>query len=501
MDGSETGAAYQSARKKSSFVGDVLTLMIGTTFAQVLGILVTPILTRLYGPEAFGLLAIFTAITGIVGIIACMRYEFSIVLPESDSEGANLLGLSLIITGLVSLSTIPVFWFGQGYIIQWLNAPLLGNYLWLVTIAVFVGGAFAALNYWNSRTKQFRRLSAARVTQSFATAGTQVGAGASGFATGGSLIGAYVIGHSVSTAILGGQIWRDDSRLLRQSIHWRGMLSGLKRYRRFPLYDTSSAMMNSISWQLPVFLLSAFFSPIIVGFYALGFRILQLPMFFIGGSLAQVFFRQAAEAKQAGTLGVLVENISHILVSLGIFPILAITIIGRDLFMVVFGSVWAEAGVYSQILSIWAFVWFISSPISTLYIVLERQDFGLRMNALNFVTRFIALGIGGLLGNVLLAIALFAVSGIFVYSYLCLKLMILSGVELAHIRQNLLSRFALFLPAGVLLVVLKLLNVDPLLLVGVAAVSGVVYYLYLVKTDPRIKKMIRGNSILKRLPL
>ena len=79
-----------------SFASDVLKLAGGTAFAQALAILASPLITRLYGPEAFGLAALFTSIVGIVGVVACLRYELAIMLPKRDEEAANLLGLSLL---------------------------------------------------------------------------------------------------------------------------------------------------------------------------------------------------------------------------------------------------------------------------------------------------------------------------------------------------------------------------------------------------------------------
>ena len=70
-----------SGNKKENFASDVLTLAGGTTFAQILTILSVPILTRLYGPEDFGVWALYISITSIITVIACMRYEYSIMLP------------------------------------------------------------------------------------------------------------------------------------------------------------------------------------------------------------------------------------------------------------------------------------------------------------------------------------------------------------------------------------------------------------------------------------
>lgn len=476
--------------RSSSFASDVLKLVGGTAFAQIITILASPIITRLYGPEAFGFLAIFTSITSIIGVIACMRYEFSIMLPKADEKAANLLALCLLCVAAVSGLTVPALYFGGDALLSLLKTPGLDPYLILVPPFVFINGIFLALNYWNSRTRHFGRLSVARVTSSLAATGTQLGAGFSGYATGGSLIGASLVGVSISTGVLGAQIWRDDHSIFRRSISWRGMSEGLKRYKRFPLIDSSSALLNTVSWQLPAFLLAAFFSPEIVGYYALGFQMLQLPMSLIGGSVAQVFFQRASKARSDGTLPLLVENVFHSLVAIGIFPILTVAIVGPELFAVIFGDAWVEAGLYAQILSIWAFVWFISSPLSTLWSVLEKQDFGIRITSLNFVTRIISLVLGGVTGSPVVALTLFAFSGVLVYGYLSAKMLLFSGVRLTNARKCLLSSLRLFCPFGIILVALKIANAESLFIIAVACVSGVIYYLYLMHTDSLFRALM-----------
>jgi len=138
--------------RSSSFAADVLKLVTGTTVAQVIAALASPLLTRLYGPEAFGFFAIFTSITSIIGVIACMRYELAIMLPKTDEEAANLLGLCLLCAAVVSGLTIPALYFGGDALLSLLRAPGLG--LILVPPFVFISGVFLALNYWNSRTKR-----------------------------------------------------------------------------------------------------------------------------------------------------------------------------------------------------------------------------------------------------------------------------------------------------------------------------------------------------------
>jgi lipopolysaccharide exporter len=466
--------------RNTSFSGDVLKLVSGTTIAQLLSILTFPIITRLYAPESFGIWAIFGSITSILSVIACLRYELSIMLPESDEEAAILLGVSLLFTLLISLLTVPVIWWGQAPLLRWLNAPELRPYLWLIPIFVFVTGLFLALNYWNSRTKHFGRLSIARVSSAVAISSSQLGLGFAGFVSGGSLIGAMVGGKALATAVLGGQIWRDDRGLFLRAIYRSELIPLIKRYRKFPLYDTWSALLNSISWQLPTLMLSSYFSTAVVGYYALGYRILQLPMSFIGGAIGQVFFQRVSEAHLRGELNLAVEQTFRRLVMIGLFPMLTLAFIGRDLFILLFGTDWAEAGVYTQILSVWAFLWFISSPLSTVFSTLQKQEHMLRWNLVNFATRFGSLWVGGILQDARMAVFLFSSSGIFVYGYIVLSILVHAGVPLSTIMKIISAQLLLFLPVGCLLLYLLVVGSQAELRLLLAGIILAVFFLFLV---------------------
>lgn len=477
--------------KKESFVFDVLTLAGGTTFAQILTVLAAPVLTRLYGPDDFGVWAIYLSITSIISVIACMRYEYSIMLPESSEEAVNLLGLSFLAVLLVTGLTFPVIWCFKEPIVNILNSQQIGNYLWLVPPFIFVNGLFLALNSWNSRTKLFKRLSLSRVFSSVSSTVTQVGIGFIEKTGASGLIVGSLAGQSIATFVLGGQIWRDDRKLIVKSLSWEKIYEGFKKYRKFSLVDTWGALMNSISWQLPAFLLSAFFTPAVVGFYSLGFRLLQMPMSLIGGSISQVFFQRASRAFTEGTLASLVENVFRMLVVIGMFPILILTIVGSDVFTVIFGKAWAEAGIYAQILSLWAFVWFISSPLTAIYVVVKKYHFGFHYNLFNLITRLLSLTIGGLLGNARTALILFSLSGIAVYGYLCLKMMSYAGVKTSKVMKIVISNFILFVPAGTIIITLKILEIDKILLVIFSGMIVCLYYVYILKKDAQMKKIIR----------
>lgn len=477
-----------------SFASDVLKLAGGTAIAQALAVLASPIITRMYGPEAFGLSALFASITGIIAVVACLRYELAIMLPEKDEVAANLLALSLLLAAIMSGLTALIFWFGGEKLLSLLNARGLGPFLWLIPISVFLSGVFLALNYWNSRTKRFGRLSIARVSASVTTTGTQLGAGIANYATGGSMIVAGLLGSAVSTLILGGQIWRDDGWRLIKCISLKDIEGGLQRFKRFPLFDTWSALLNSASWQLPIFLLAAFFSPAMVGYYSLGMVVLQLPSSLISSAISQVFFQRAAKASLDGSLSHVVENTFFVLVMIGVLPVLLLAMTGEDLFVVIFGTHWAEAGIYAQILAFWMFFVFVTSPLSTVFIVLEKQRCFLLFNILLFSTRAGALILGGFSGDARIALLLFSAVGVLDYIGMGLWIFYKVGIPISRILRF-FRRIAIYLAFIVFIIIMAKwvlhLSLQNILLLDV--LISIIYYILLLKKE--CYTFLRFNSI------
>jgi hypothetical protein len=130
---------------------------------------------------------------------------------------------------VVSVATIPLLIILEQPLVQFLKAPQLGQFFWLIPPTLLISGTFLALNYWNTRTKQFKRLSIARISSSFSTTGTQLGAGFLGYTSGGVLIYANVFGQFVSTSVLGIQIMRDHLSFFRETISWKGMADTFRR--------------------------------------------------------------------------------------------------------------------------------------------------------------------------------------------------------------------------------------------------------------------------------
>ena len=476
----------------SSFGANVLKLAAGSAFAQGLGVLVAPVITRLFAPEAFGVAALFASITGIVGVIACLRYQLAIMLPKTDEDAANLLGVSLFFVLVITGLTILAVLFAGNHISQMLSSPELSKYLWLVPVAVFINGTFLAFNYWNSRTKHFGRLSIARVVSSVATQTTKLGAGFAGFVSGGVLIGTSILGQLVSAIILGGQILRDDGRLFKAHIRWGKMIAGLKRHKKFPIYSTWSALINTASHQLPMWFLAFYYSPNIVGFYSVAILVVSVPMRLVGDSLAQVFYQEASNTyNQTGEMKNVVDKVVIRLVSCGIFPALLLAIVGEELFAIILGTQWAEAGLYIQILIMFLFLQFIFSPLSTILIVLERQVSYMIFDTILFGARLLALIAGGIRGDILMTIALFSSASAVCYCFLGYWILLRADVSIKHTLFHSARYLKYCAPMICIMVFAKWgLVLNPILILLLASLTAIYYYAAVFRED----KMLRDAA-------
>jgi O-antigen/teichoic acid export membrane protein len=455
------------------FARDVLRLAGGTTIAQLVVLAAAPLLTRLYAPDAFGAAALFLAVTGIIGVVSCLRYDLSIVIPQSDDEGAALLWASIAVASVTSLVTLAVCLLLPDWILSRLGSSEIPAFALLAAAACLFTGLINAFNYWSSRRRCYGSLATARVVNTSVTGAVQIGVGLV-VPAGGSLVVGSLAGTGAAALLLMVCALREAWALLVGNLRLTAIMKGLRDQRHFPMYNTWAALMNAISWQLPALLLGAFFTPTVVGFYALGFRVLGLPMSLVGGAIGQVFYQRAAVIGESRGLTLLVRSVFAALVDFGLVPFVILTIAGGELFQVVFGGDWTEAGVYVQILAPWAFVWFISSPMSTLYAVLDRQQEGLWINGAILVSRLLSLAVGGWLGEPRVSLLLFAVTGVAIYGYLNEYIMTRSGVRWQEALTILARGFVRgFLPCGaVLLVVITAGSPVHVVLISFAAILG-----------------------------
>jgi len=360
----------------NKFVRNVILVATGTAGAQAITLAFSPVITRLYGPEAFGLLGTFTAVLAVVTPIAALTYPIAIVLPKNDDNARGLAKLSLILALCISLAIALVFFIAEKPIARLLNIEALVGYLMLVPLAMFLDSSRQIMQQWLIRKKQFKVTARIAISQSLVLNSAKTGAGFI-HPAGTALIVLTTLGHALYAVQLwlGARRWSSVEDYIHRPTKAIPCLKSLAhQHRDFPIYRAPQVFINAISQSLPVLLLASFFGPAVAGFYTLSRSVMAAPADLLGNSVGNVFFAQIAEAVNEGkdprpylqkaTLGAL---------AIATPPFVVIMIWGAPIFSFIFGEQWYTAGQYAQWIAVWLLFSLAARPVIATIPVIGMQ--------------------------------------------------------------------------------------------------------------------------------
>ncbi|NND71909.1 MAG: oligosaccharide flippase family protein [Rhodothermales bacterium] len=452
----------------SEFSGSVLTLLSGAAGALMVSYLFQPVLTRLYTPTEFGIFDSFVAILALLIPLASVKYEDAIVLPEEDGDAGHLLTLSILILFLSTAVLTAVIYFLPTFGIG--NVLIERRWLLLLPVALILVRFSMLGELWNIRYKTFKTISAVSVSRSASTNFVKLGAYTSG--TSGLFFG-YIAGFTLAVSIYAAGI----VRAVRLSLHdglREGVVRVARRYKNFPRYTMPASLLASLVGRLPFLLLLYFFSPEIVGLFGRAFAAIMVPLSVVGTAVSNVFYVFAAERRNTPHLASSSAKVFDRLVLFGLFPSLAILLAGPQIFGFVFGSDWTASGDFARIIAIWLLLSAVTSPLTRLFDVLERQRLELITAGVLFVLQTAALIVGGLSGNPATALIYLAVSGSIGRLIQLAILFRIAGVQVADIAATTQRYVGRSLP-GTILIALSLLDGRPLVVI-IATIAGAAIY-------------------------
>ena len=411
------------------FVRNVAVVTMGTAGAQAITMAFAPIITRIYGPEAFGLLGAFMAIVHITTPLAALSYPIAIVLPGDDADAMGLTQLSLMIALAMTASVTFVLLFFGEQISKLLNLNAIESFLMLIPVAMISSVGLAVMSQWVIRKQLFKIKARVHVVYALLLNGALAGVGLVK-PVAAVLVVLASLGALVHTAMLFVGLRRETSGSSTQKHRAAPLKMLAKRHLDFPLYRTPQVLFNAASQSLPLIMLASFFGPAAAGFYALSRSVLALPTALIGKSVADVFYpriNRAVLSKEKATR--LISKATLALLITGFLPFALIVAFGPSLFSLVFGKDWSMAGEYGRWLAIWLYFGFTNRPSVSAMPVLDLQGFFLRYEILSVLARILALFSGFMLfESDLLAVGLFSVTGALLNIFLIL-------VTLHHARR------------------------------------------------------------------
>lgn len=404
------------------FIRNVTILATGTAAAQAVALVSSPIITRIYGPEAFGLMGVFMAIVQIFVPIAALTYPIAIVLPRDDKNAKGLVKLSLYISiGLATFVSLVLLFFNN-FIVNLFQIHEVSVFLFLIPLVILFSGLMQVSNQWLIRTKQFGINAKVAFIQSVVINASKIGIGVFN-PIASVLIVLSALANGLRALLM--IIFIRKSKY-KQKMHPQEDQMTIKelamKHKDFPLYRAPEVLVNSVSQRFPVLMLTSFFGPAAAGFYTLGNTVLQQPIRLIGESVGNVFYPRITEAAHnEESLTKLILKATFALGAVGIIPFGAIILFGPWIFSFVFGADWLMAGKYAQWIGLFLFCEFINKPSVRSLPVLSAQLFHLNFTIVILLVRLSALAIGYyIFSSDLIAIALFGIASAIMHIILIL---------------------------------------------------------------------------------
>jgi O-antigen/teichoic acid export membrane protein len=413
----------QTVSGGSEFKRNLITLMSGVAVAQAIPILCSPVLSRLFTPDSFGLFANFMAVSAFLGVAVSGKYESAIILPKRDQEAINVLSLSCVISVLFTLIFCLIFLCFGNLITGMLKVHQLSPYMWLIPITALLSAIFLIFNEWCIRKKKFVVLGKNKISNTSGIAGTSILLGLAKLQSG--LILGQIVGQifSATSAIV--RVLKHDKHLFAY-VTKKKMIYFAKKYINFAKFIIPGQFLNTLGGQLPVFLLSGQFGFYQTGLYLMCDRVLGVPVTFFGNTFKDVFKQRATQDYQTyGNCIDIFKKTVFSLTKIAILPFIVLFITAPYLFEYVLGREWYDAGIYARYLCVMYMLSFISVPTGWMIIIAEKPYWEVIWQTFYLVLTIIPLCIGVILKDIKMTLILFCIGRSFAYLilvFICYKL-------------------------------------------------------------------------------
>jgi O-antigen/teichoic acid export membrane protein len=399
---------------KSPFIKNVSIVASGSVVAQGIGIAFSPVITRLYGPEAFGILGVFIASSAILVTVCSLTYQIAIVLPKKDDDAKAIAVLSFIIAAaLSSVIALILFLFRQS-LISLLHLEEISAFIFLIPVFIMFAASHKIIEQWIIRKGEFKKKAKVGIAQALIVNTTKSGIGLVHpaalilviISTFGHLLHTFLLSWTLSKKIFIFKYFKNKSWLRLSKIKEVAI-----RYKDFPSYRAPQALLGSFTKNLPMIIIASFFGPVYAGFYGLGQKVIKHPAGIISDSVGKVFYPWISKAYNEGkNIRLLLTKATLALAGIGIIPFGAIILFGPFLFGFIFGNEWVNAGEYSRWLSVWLFFDFIRVSAVQTIPVIGIQGFFLIFTMISTIIRVLTLFLAALITkDAVLTIAIFSI--------------------------------------------------------------------------------------------
>jgi len=398
--------------KSSVFAKQIGILSSGNAISYVLAFAAIPILTRVFPKESFDWLTLYLSVISIGGVVVSLQYEQAIVVCKEKQEIAKLFFLSIlsatiitILLGVLALIVSQIYTVGvilEKYPTSFIFYTLFGTW-----IAAVYQSTMQALN----KLQRYKLMSYSKVLVAFLTVFIQFILWQFPLAV---ILLALVAGHVFGKGISLFLAFKQCAILIKEALNYsfESYKQLVHKFSDFQKFNLVAVLIDRVAFELPVFLITLWFTESLAD-YGMAYRVLMVPMALFCTSYSQVFMRKASDLWNEGQdIRPLIKKTWLFIGGFLIVPFIVLMVFGAQIFGVVFGQEWSEAGKIAAFLVPFQWASAMSSTTSVTYSVIRKQRFMVIFSTISVVYRIGSFALGYYLGNFETALIAFSISHI-----------------------------------------------------------------------------------------
>lgn len=351
-------------------IRNIATVMRGTVLGQALGLIVLPLLTRLYDPAAFGHFQLYQSATLVLVVFVSLRFEVALLRAADGRELQATVALCILST-LAMAILLAVAW----AVIGWQWPALYAKFPappWIIGLAVLLIGTFQFLGYLATREQLYALSANSKITQAAGYSVVAAALGTLGWSLG--LIVADAASRlAASVPLLRGLADRRLSGM--RDLSAADLRAAAYKFREFPLITVFGGIINSAGAVITPVMIYAKFSAEISGQFGLVERAVSFPVAMIVAAVSQVYMANFAKAVRDDPAAVASQfhELIRLLALIAIGPAIIGMIAAPMLFTIVFGAEWRLAGELARILIPAYFIILVYGGVNMTIMLLGRQ--------------------------------------------------------------------------------------------------------------------------------
>lgn len=374
-------------RTKDSFSRNAFAVFSGNTVVLLSQLVLTPVIARIYGPEAYGIYGLFSALVMNLSSFTDLGYSNAYVLPKEDERFVHLLRLNFVLLAVVCLVLLVVAMLHEQLYALLPNWRPLGGYIYLLPVSIATYSLSVFFTQWFTRVRAFNT---SVIIGSSATVTLRVFNMGYGLLSKGALHGLIigdVLVNSLATIAYAWAMLKHGIRNVFRGWSWQGIRELAIAYKRYPLLVFPERWVSLVGLQLPMYLLIS--DPVVVGHFALAGALLLIPLRLLGYSFSTVYTQKAAEAANSdpALLGRITKGLYDRLFWLGVLPFSAMMFFSDEVFAIILGEAWHDSGVITAYLGLFFFFRLLSEPMIPLFYAQRKEHMVLVFQSVLTVAR------------------------------------------------------------------------------------------------------------------